>query len=92
VAAMLCPQCGAYAHRSHTRGVGEKLVKALTSHKTYRCHECSWRGWLRTGDLSKRRHTLRTIIGVLLTLFVTTLLALYVVEKLAGPSAGIEAR
>jgi len=42
--------------------------------------------------LSKRRHTLRTIIGVLLTLFVTTLLALYVVEKLAGLSAGIEAR
>ncbi len=82
---MLCPRCGGVTHRSHTRGFGEKLVKALTSHKTYRCHECGWRGWLRTGDPSKRRQTLRTIISVLLTLVITTLLALYVVDKLSPP-------
>lgn len=89
---MLCPQCGGHTHRSHTRGFGEKLVKALTSHKTYRCHECGWRGWLRTGDSTKRRHTLRTIISVLVTLLITTLLALYVVEKLSlpVPNAGFE--
>jgi transposase-like protein len=89
---MLCPQCGEHTHRSHTRGFREKLVKALTSHKTYRCHECGWRGWLRTADSSKRRHTLRTIISVLVTLLITTLLALYVIEKLSlpSPSAGSE--
>lgn len=85
---MLCPQCGGHTHRSHTRGVNEKLVKALTSYKTYRCRECGWRGWLRTGDPSKRRHALRTIISVLLTLLITTLLALYVVEKLSLPAPG----
>jgi predicted RNA-binding Zn-ribbon protein involved in translation (DUF1610 family) len=92
VAGMLCPQCGEHTHRSHTRGFREKLVKALTSHKTYRCHECGWRGWLRTADSSKRRHTLRTIISVLVTLLITTLLALYVIEKLSlpSPSAGSE--
>lgn len=92
MAGMLCPQCGGRTHRSHTRGFGEKLVKALTSHKTYRCHECGWRGWLRTGDPAKRRHALRTIISVLVTLLITTLLALYVVEKLSlpAPNAGFE--
>lgn len=91
---MLCPQCGEHTHRSHTRGFGEKLVKTLTSHKTYRCHDCGWRGWLRAGDSSKRRHTLRTIISVLVTLLITTLLALYVVEKLSppGPNADFEQR
>jgi len=94
LAAMLCPQCGAHTHRSHTRGFGEKLVKTLTSHKTYRCHECGWRGWLGTGDTVSRRHALRTIISVLVTLLVTTLIALYVVEKLSGasPKAGFEHR
>jgi hypothetical protein len=91
---MLCPQCGALTHRSHTRGFGEKLVKALTSHKTYRCHECGWRGWLRASDPAKRRRRMWTIISVLVTLVITTLLALYVVEKLSGttPNASFERR
>jgi predicted RNA-binding Zn-ribbon protein involved in translation (DUF1610 family) len=94
LAALLCPQCGAQTHRSHTRGFGEKLAKTLTSHKVYRCPECGWRGWLRTGDPIKRRQALRTIISVLVTLLVTTLLALYVVEKLSGtsPNRGFEQR
>jgi hypothetical protein len=86
---MLCPLCGGVTHRSHTRGVGEKLVKALTSHKTYRCRECGWRGWLQAGDPAKRRHTLRTIISVLVTLLITTLLALYLVEKLSPPAPNV---
>jgi transposase-like protein len=91
---MVCPRCGGRIHRSHTRGFREKLVKTLTLHKTYRCLECGWRGWLRTGDSPKRRHTLRTIISVLVTLVVTTLLALYVVEKLSlpAPTPGFDQR
>ncbi len=92
MAGMLCPQCGGHTHRSHTRGFREKLVKVLTSHKTYRCPECGWRGWLRRVDSSNNRHTLRTIISVLVTLLITTLLALYVIEKLSlpAPNAGFE--
>ncbi len=91
---MLCPRCGAHIHRSHTRGFGERLVRTFTSHKVYRCYECNWRGWLRKGDPIKRRQTLRTIISVLVTLLLTTLLALYVVEKLNGPAPnpGLEQR
>ena len=85
---MLCPQCGGHTHRSHTRGFRERLVKGLTSLKTYRCHECGWRGWLRAGDSPHRRNSLRTIISVLVTLLITTLLALYVVDKLSGTSRG----
>jgi transposase-like protein len=82
---MLCPRCGEITHRSHTRGFSEKLIKALTSHRTYRCHECGWRGWLRSGDPAKRRYRLLTIASVLITLLLTTLLALYVVDKLSPP-------
>lgn len=83
---MLCPRCGGHTYRSHTRGFNEKLVKTLTSYKTYRCHDCDWRGWLRKIEASERRcHWLRTIIGVLVTLLITTLLALYVVDKLNAP-------
>jgi hypothetical protein len=34
-----------------------------------------------------RGHPLRTIIGVLVTLLITTLLALYVIEKLSVPAS-----
>jgi predicted RNA-binding Zn-ribbon protein involved in translation (DUF1610 family) len=91
VSAMLCPHCGGTTHRSHTRGIKEKLFKSLTSHKTYRCRECGWRGWLRSADDRSfaRRNKIRTVISVLITLVVTTLLALYLVDKLGTtpPSA-----
>jgi hypothetical protein len=85
VTGTLCPKCGGRTHRSRTRGFNEKLVKAVTSQKVYRCRECDWRGWLRNRDSSRRGHPLRTIIGVLVTLLITTLLALYVIEKLTLP-------
>src|SRR5215471_20550731 len=83
VSSMLCPRCGENTHRSHTRGFREKLVKRLTLHKTYRCHECGWRGWLKP-TTSNNRHVVRTIISLIVTLVLTTLLAVYVVEKLSA--------
>ena len=79
---ILCPRCVARTHRSRTRGLNEKLVKALTSYEPYRCQECGWRGWLRNNDPLRQRHALRTVISVLITLVITTLLALYLIEKL----------
>jgi hypothetical protein len=58
----------------------------LTSRNVYRCRECGWRGWLRNRESSKRRHTVRTIISLLVTLLITTLLALYLIEKLNAPA------
>jgi hypothetical protein len=37
-----------------------------------------------------RRSTLRTIISVLLTLVITTLIALYIVEKLSPPGSAVD--
>lgn len=85
---MLCPKCHGRAHRSHARSFAEKLVRALTSRRFYHCHECGWRGWLRRRNSAEDRHRLRTIISVLVTLLITTLLALYVVEKLSVPAPG----
>jgi len=68
------------------RGLRERLIKEFTSKKLYRCRECGWRGWLRHRDSSKRGHAVRTIIGLLVTLLITTLLALYIVEKLSLPA------
>jgi predicted RNA-binding Zn-ribbon protein involved in translation (DUF1610 family) len=48
--ASACPMCGEYAlYRSHTRGWGELLRKRFTSKRPYRCHKCSWRGWIQRG-------------------------------------------
>jgi uncharacterized protein with PIN domain len=83
VANLFCPECGDPVHRSHSRGLKEKLFKAFTSYRAYRCHDCGWRGWLGKSNALMRRSTLRTIISVLLTLIITTLIALYIVEKLS---------
>lgn len=77
-----CPQCGSRIHRSRTRGLSERVVKTLTPFRTYRCHDCGWRGWSGASDSLERRRAMQTVIGVLVTLLVTTLLALYLVRNL----------
>jgi hypothetical protein len=72
-----------HVYRSHTRGFKEKFIKVVTSHRAYRCHECGWRGLFGKGNLLISKSMLRTIIGLLLTLLLTTLIALYLVEKLS---------
>ena len=42
-----CPKCGDPSlHRSHARGLKEKLRKMFTNQRPYRCHKCAWRGWV----------------------------------------------
>lgn len=48
--ASACPACGGYSlYRSHTRTWMESLRKSLTSKRPYRCHKCTWRGWIQKG-------------------------------------------
>ena len=77
-----CPRCGSHIHRSRARGLSERLVKAITSFRTYRCYDCGWRGWSGASDSLDHRRAMQTVIGVLITLLVTTLLALYLVHNL----------
>jgi FlaA1/EpsC-like NDP-sugar epimerase len=42
-----CPSCGSReVYRSKARTFYEKLRKAHTPKRVFRCHHCSWRGWL----------------------------------------------
>ena len=70
-----CPLCGGRAHRSHTRGISEKLFRALTPSRMYRCQECGWRGWLLQRRpvllLTLRRVSVRTVIGLIVVVIIT---------------------
>jgi predicted RNA-binding Zn-ribbon protein involved in translation (DUF1610 family) len=85
----LCPECGASTHRSHARGLKEKLIRTFSFYKTYRCHECGWRGWFGKShtNTTARKNRLRTIISLLITLLITLLLALYLIDKMTTPPA-----
>jgi predicted RNA-binding Zn-ribbon protein involved in translation (DUF1610 family) len=76
-----CPECGNRVHKSHSRGFGERLVKAITRCKVYRCHDCGWRGWLSKGKPLASAGGLRTALGLLLTILVTVLVAFYLIES-----------
>jgi len=42
-----CPECGTgRAHRSRARSAHERLKKAHTAHRLFKCDSCGWRGWL----------------------------------------------
>ncbi len=48
----ICPKCQAPAlRRSHSTSTFEKYRKARTNKRIYRCHACSWRGWLFENEL-----------------------------------------
>jgi predicted RNA-binding Zn-ribbon protein involved in translation (DUF1610 family) len=82
----VCPACGWRIHHSHTRGVKERFVRAVTPFKMYRCRECGWRGWMSKASVSVGKHRLRTLLIVILALLITLLVALYLVEKLSQPA------
>jgi DNA-directed RNA polymerase subunit RPC12/RpoP len=82
----VCPRCGEHVHRSHTRGIREKFLKAISSYRIHRCHECGWRGWFGRKNVFVHKAMLRTLISLLVTLIITTLIALYLVDRLSGPA------
>ena len=60
---MLCPKCGAGAvHRSHSRGIRERLVKTFSPYRMYRCHQCNWRGWVKTTKEGKKTSIAKTLL------------------------------
>jgi predicted RNA-binding Zn-ribbon protein involved in translation (DUF1610 family) len=73
-----CPDCGGRIHRSHTRGLNEKLVKTFTPYRAFRCHECGWRGWLTKSDAILKPETRRAIIQSVISLLVTIILTFLV--------------
>lgn len=66
----LCRKCGGILFRSRSRSFVEKLIKLATRYRTYRCHECDWRGWIagrRVAATQTRRRTIaRAVFGSML--------------------------
>lgn len=79
---MICPACGAEAHRSHSHGVGEKLFKLTSGYRVYRCRKCQWRGWVAQADQVNVVSRARTYFYFVVVLILTTLLALYYTSRI----------
>ncbi len=71
-----CPSCGEIGtlHRSRARNTKERLIKALTPFKIYRCKKCGWRGYRSTITL-----TLGSLKAIILYLFLAALTAYIVI-------------
>ena len=76
-----CPECGSQVRRSHARGTSERLLKALTFYRAYRCRECGWRGWLSESARPRKswRNTMQAVISALVVIFLV-LLAFYMTQ------------
>lgn len=46
---MKCPKCASVnIHRSRHRNRWEAWRKSVFNRRAYRCHDCGWRGWLKS--------------------------------------------
>jgi predicted RNA-binding Zn-ribbon protein involved in translation (DUF1610 family) len=88
----ICPACGLSVHRSHARGWKEKLVRAVSPYRPYRCHDCGWRGWFGKSNTILSKNRQRTIVSLLITIFITTLLALYLIDRMTAPVIPVETK
>ena len=86
----ICPACGLSVHRSHSRGWTEKLIRAVSSYRPYRCHDCGWRGWFGKGNTTSRKNRQRTIVSLLITILITTLLALYLIDRMTASQSPVD--
>lgn len=83
-----CTACGCFAHRSRSRGLIEGTIMRVTPYKRYRCSSCGWRGWARPMRPPIRKQRLLNAFVVLLTIFFTLALSLYISASLvAAPIA-----
>ena len=79
-----CPECGYHLHRSRSRNLREKLIRAASRLKLFRCHECGWRGWIASevkpdGSLPRRKNFLSFTLVVIAMLLITVL-AFYFID------------
>jgi hypothetical protein len=79
---MVCPECGEYLHRSHSRNFRESLVKTVTSYKTYRCSECGWRGLAAPVKSSVKGGRLKTILFWVAGLIIALIIGIFAVYDL----------
>jgi hypothetical protein len=79
---MICPECSARLHRSHSRNLKESLLKFFTPYKIYRCHDCNWRGKQLVTELLPSDRWKQTTIGWIIGIAVAIGIAWYSVADL----------
>lgn len=78
-----CPQCKSVGvlHRSRTQNMTEQIISRITFFKTYRCKECSWRGFRSTLIFTKK--SMRQILFYSIIIIITAFIAQYVILNFA---------
>jgi predicted RNA-binding Zn-ribbon protein involved in translation (DUF1610 family) len=79
-----CPDCGAIGtlHRSRARNTKERLIKALTPFKIYRCKKCGWRGYRSTVTLTMG--SLKALLFYLILGAITAWIVRFVITRFLG--------
>lgn len=79
----VCPKCGEFKlNRSRSRNIAEKSIKMIFPVKTYRCHACHWRGWLRNRKIGQTVSLRKTVLFysavILISLIVANILRIMI--------------
>ncbi len=79
---MICPKCSSEnIHRSRHRSRWESLRKSLSTKRIYRCHDCSWRGWLESSsgkkNVSPQHRVITYVMVIIIALFAVWMLTIY---------------
>jgi len=80
---MVCPQCGEFVHRSHSRNFRESAIKSVTAYKTYRCGDCGWRGMVAPKKKGSASIAWRIVMVWIVGVVTALLIGLYTARILA---------
>ena len=76
-----CPKCGEFnLYRSRSRSHIEKAIKIFLPMRTYRCHDCNWRGWMNKRKMAGKRSLMQSIL-IYLVIFIITLALAYFLHR-----------
>jgi predicted RNA-binding Zn-ribbon protein involved in translation (DUF1610 family) len=78
-----CPKCGEYHyHKSHSKNYVERLRKIVLKERSYRCHQCGYRGMERKVNISKKftKKHLLYYSGVFLTAILVGILCQFLIQ------------
>jgi hypothetical protein len=81
-----CPECdrSAKLYRSHAKNAFELFVKNVTPFRTYRCHDCGWRGYMIPPSGRSSQVTPRLVFSILVVFIIGLCAGLLVSSWLAA--------
>ncbi len=71
-----CKKCGEYRlYRSRSKNIFEKIIKKILPLRTYRCHNCNWRGFLVKREERRNKNTGKFLAFYLLVVIIAIITA-----------------